>query len=373
MRKSASASAALLLALAGCSGSSGGAPSPLPSDPKSVHDRLTVLDLHVDTMLLVRFLGYPFEKRNAAPSGFEPWKGHADLPRLREGGADAVFFPIVTDGFCEGAACLEDGLAFARLTREEIAKLPGDMEQARTPADVERIVAGGRIAAVLAMEGLHPLGDDPESLRDYYDLGLRYAGLAHFNRNPYAQAAQARGDPEPDGLSEKGFEAVRLMNELGIIVDVAHGHPDSIRDAVAASRAPVLCSHTGVQGVYDVARNLDDATIRAIADGGGVVSIMTATLWIGPNSLVNSLDDVLDHVDYVVDLVGIDHVAFGSDFDGFVWVPPDLKDATGYPEITRRLLERGYSEEDLRKFWSGNVLRLWREAERVAAEMRAEE
>lgn len=362
------ACAALAGLTAGCD-SGGGSGAAAVGDARALHQRLFVMDMHVDSILFTTLYGTDFSQPHPPPVGAEYFfKPQADLPGLIEGGTDAVWLGIVVFPLCEPQHCVDDARNTMRTARRVIADNGDRMQLALTSADIERIYRNGKMPALMGLEGAHGVGPDASNVNTLYEEGLRYIGLAHFTPNGYASTNLLASLPN-GGLTDEGRELIQRMNRLGMIVDLAHTHPDSIRDALAVSEAPMIVSHTGVRGVYDIFRNLSDDDMKAIAGKGGVIGVFFASLWLAPGN-ESTVDTVIDHIDHVVKTVGIDHVAIGSDFDGFVKLPDDLPSAKSLPALTERLVARGYGAGQLAKLYGQNTLRVFREVEQTAARLR---
>jgi membrane dipeptidase len=314
---------------------------------------------------------------------------HTDLRRLTAGGVDAQFFSIFphTRYVSEPGGAHGRAVAMLEATCEQIRRHPDRLELARTAADVRRIAAAGKIAALLGLEGGHALEDDLGKLRDFQARGIRYVTLTWSNTNGWADSS---GDePRHGGLTDFGREMVREMNRLGVLVDVSHVSDETFADAIETSRAPVIASHSSARALVENPRNLDDGMLRALARNGGVVMVnfggsfvdarkngawnvlADAAANLGPSPVPLAL--VVDHIEHIAAVAGIDHVGLGSDFDGTVFMPEDARDVSGFPNITAALLAGGHSESDVGKILGGNVLRALEEAEAVAAELRGGE
>src|SRR5690606_9233415 len=308
--------------------------------------------------------------------------------------------------------------AIHRMTSE---LYPDQIELAYTPDDVERIHREGKLVAMIGIENGYVIGTDLSLLRKYHELGARYITLAHGGHNDIADSATPRpqlGDAEEEhgGLSEFGERVVAEMNRLGIMVDVSHISKNAMMHAVRVSKAPVIASPSSVTALADVPRNLDDEQLLAMKENGGVVQIVAFDSYVkapdperleairqlreslgitGPGGLRSlteeqraeyerrmaeidarwpraTVSDFVDHIDYAVKLIGIDHVGIASDFDGGGGVI-GWADASETFNVTLELVRRGYTEEGIAKLWGGNLLRVWREVERVAAERQAAE
>ena len=360
-----------------------------------LHYDAVVVDGHVDTPGLMLDDGYDVGVRHGAG------EAHVDLPRMFEGGLDAAFFSIyVAPYYGEGERATKRARDLIAEVKRQIAGNADSLELATSAADVRRIARAGKKAALLGLEGGHALAASPDVLRELYAAGVRYVTLTHINTNSLADASQ--GPPRWGGLSEVGRALVREMNQLGLLVDLAHASDSTFYDVLAVTEAPVLVSHSSMRALVDNVRNVDDAMLRALVENGGVVMVNFFDAMVNPHldadamaevhrrlggrtgNLVYywstvydvkgerglpgaALDDVLDHIDHAVRVAGVDHVGLGSDFDGVFDLPSGLEDVTRLPWITYGLLKRGYSEADVRKILGGNVLRVMEAAERVAA------
>lgn len=303
-----------------------------------------------------------------------------DLRRMREGGLDAQFLSIYADPGRFGDAPRARALAMIETVEEQIRRHPDELALARTAADVRRIVAEGRIAALMGLEGGHAIENDLAALRDFHDRGVRYMTLTWSNTNDWADAST--DEARHGGLTDFGREVVREMNRLGMVVDVSHVSDATFRDALAVTRAPVMASHSSVRALADHPRNLSDELLRAVAGNGGVVMINFVENYLDPRKTGAWLSVrfalrhggwvdtpfamLVDHFVHDIEVAGIDHVGVGSDFDGTLFLPEGMKDVADLPNLTAALLERGYSEGGVRKVLGGNVLRVLEEAERVA-------
>lgn len=342
---------------------------PVKPEAKAIHDGMYVFDLHVDSPMVVKFMDYDFGERHSAPGWFYPWKLHTDLPRMQEGGLNGMLFGIVVNPRSKDpTASVERQIKFIN---EEIAgRYPDKIVVAESVDDFLHAHREGKIAYWLALEGAHELGNslDLEKLVDWYGRGVRSIGLAHFTSNEFAASSADKGAERP-GLTPLGRRLICEANRMGIVIDLAHTHPVSFFETLELTQAPVIVSHTGVASQNEVFRNLSDDQIRAVAKNRGAIGVMLAGFWLNPNRWA-SIDDLLDHIDVVRDVGGIDALAFGSDFDGFIWTPRGIKDVADLPVITQAMLKRGYSEEDLRKFWGENVIRVFRDVEMIGRTLR---
>jgi membrane dipeptidase len=382
---------------------------------REIHARVITIDTHVDI------------PNNFASDDVDPGirgRFQNDLPKMREGGLDAAFF-IVYQG--QGERTPEGYAAANRIAMgkfEGIRRMtselyPDQIGLAYTADDVERLHAEGKLVALIGVENAFGLGTDLSTWQRYYDLGARYVSLTHNGHNDFGDAAVevARlGDdgPEWGGLSPLGLEAIEVLNRLGIMVDISHAGRETMLQKVAASRAPVIASHSSIRAVADHPRNLDDEQLRALAARGGVaqttalgafvkvqpeeraeaVAALRQRFGIEGNADIQRLEgearaeweaglaeiearfpsatlaDYIDHIDYAVDLVGIDHVGISSDFDGGGGVTGWM-DTSETLNVTIELVRRGYNEDEIRKLWGGNLLRVMREVEAVAATLQS--
>jgi len=328
---------------------------------------------------------------------------HTDLPRLERGGVRGQFWSVyVQSDLAEHAA--------VTMTLEQIDTLyglvrahPERLELARTADEVERISASGKVASMIGVEGGQSIGSSLGALRILAGLGAGYLTLTHNDDTPWADSGT--GERAHGGLTTFGEEVVRELNRLGMLVDLSHVSEDTMRQAIEVSRAPVFFSHSNARALCDVPRNVPGDVIELVGRTGGVICA-TFVPWFltaggaeanraewhaiarlkaehpdDPDAVraaveemeetqptpQSSIGDVADHIDHIRDVAGIDHVGVGSDFDGLSGMPDGLEDVSTYPALFTELAERGYSDDDLAKVAGRNVLRLMRDAERVAA------
>jgi membrane dipeptidase len=378
---------------------------------RAIHDAVITLDTHDDI---------PF---NFA-ADIDPCTGsrmQVDLPKMRQGGLDVAFFVVYvgqTTRTPENYTRAQDQAMtkFNAIHRMANELCPDQIELAFTAADVERIHGSGKLVAAIGIENGYVIGRDIALLEKYHGLGARYMTLAHNGHNDIAdswQPSARSGDDgfEHNGLSSFGENVVAEMNRLGIMVDVSHISKAAMLHAARISRAPVMASHSSVRALASIERNMDDEMMHALAATGGVMQTVALGAFVkntpperqaavtalrndfgigGDRRLQNltaaersdydsrmaaiearwpgaKLSDFVDHIDYAVKLIGIDHVGISSDFDGGGGVD-GWNDASETFNVTLELVRRGYTEDEIRKLWSGNLLRVWRAAERVAAE-----
>jgi membrane dipeptidase len=330
----------------------------------------------------------------------------ANLPKMRAGGLDAAFFvvqvpqgPLTPAGYADAyrlAVAKFD--AVHRLT-EQLAR--NDIGLALTPADVARIAQRGRTVAMIGVENGYPIGTEVARVREFFERGARYIGLAHTGHNQLADShsGEASKDAPNGGLSELGRTVLAEMNRLGIMVDLSHLSRVAAMQAMALSKAPVIASHSSVRALVDHNRNLDDEQLRALKKNGGVVQIVAYAGYLKAGSrsgrapIRNSVaagspgacpveppgarplsvegrpgvKELVDHIDYAVKLIGIDHVGIASDFDGGGGIE-GWDSAADSVNVTIELVRRGYREEEIAKLWGGNLLRVWGDATRAAVQ-----
>jgi len=378
-------------------------PVVLSDEARQIHREALLLDGHNDLPWALRELGTPsFDQFDIA----QPQKSlHTDIPRLREGGVGAQFWSVYVpaDTAYDGTAQLQT-LEQIELVRRMIARYPDVFELALTADDVERIHGQGKIASLIGVEGGHAIEDSLAVLDKLYELGARYMTLTHSDTLKWADSAT--DEARHDGLTPFGEDVVREMNRLGMLVDLSHVSAATMRDALRVTKAPVIFSHSSARAIADHPRNVPDDVLRLVAENGGVVMVNFFPAFIVPEAArINierlklkrqlaeqyddksqvkaelkkwdlqhpiphgSVHDVVDHIDHLVRIAGIDHVGIGSDFDGVTALPDQLTDVSCYPYITQELLNRGYAKEQIQKILGLNVLRAMREAEQVAAQL----
>ncbi len=327
---------------------------------KSLHASSVIFDGHCDTLISIRDgdrrLG---ERCQVQPDGGVISSQHIDLPRLLEGGVTAqIFACFVRQQFLPSDATNE-ALRLIDAFYRALDENPEALLLATTAADVEQAKAEGKVAGVLSLEGAEALEGDLAMLRTFYRLGLRALGLTWNWRN---QAADGQGESRTGGgLTEFGVALVREANRLGLILDIAHLAPAGVRDVLELSEAPVVASHANARALCDHHRNLTDEQLAGIAASGGLVGVTYVPPFLAQERQDASLEKVLDHIDYIVKTIGLDHVGLGSDFDGFDGVLPGLEDVSHLPALTAGLVARGYSDEKVAQILGGNYLRVFRQ------------
>jgi len=293
-----------------------------------------------------------------------------DLPRMKEGDLDAVFFTaFVFQGERNPAGNLSaknKAMSKISLIQEVVEANPDLAEFALFPEDAYRIEKAGKRAIYIGMENGYPIGNDLSLLEEYYDLGVRYIGLSHTFNNDICDSSTDPGGEEHNGLSSFGERVIEKMNRLGIMIDVSHASDDTVRDVVGISMAPVIASHSSARAVYDHPRNLPDELLIEIAETGGVIQATFYEEFVKGEDPDNpaTVSDFVDHIDHIVDAAGIDHVGIGTDFDGGAMLS-DCSEVSELGNITLELVKRGYTGEEIEKIWGGNLMRVLSEVEEV--------
>jgi membrane dipeptidase len=335
-----------------------------------VHRSALLIDTHNDVT------SRTVEGLDIGPRNTSDKPTHTDLVRMREGGMGAQFFAVyVAASYVNGNHSANRAMQMIDTVRHDIiAKYPNDFMYATTAADIEAAHKKGKIAALMGIEGGHAIEDSLRLLRDYYVLGVRYMTLTHSNTNNWADSS---GDvtnsavPHHNGLTDFGKDVVREMNRLGMMVDISHVADKTFWDALEVSKAPIFASHSSCRALADVPRNMTDEMIVALAKKGGVVQVNFSCGFLKAGAGISgapraTLADVVAHIDHIKTIAGVGAIGIGSDFDGIGCTPEGLDDVSKFPNLTRGLLEKGYSAEDIRKIYGGNLLRVMRGVEAAA-------
>ncbi len=368
---------------------------------KRLHDRAIVVDTHDDTPQRLLF-------DKTFNIGMRNKDGHVDIPRMREGGLDALFFSIWVPSQITGPPAVKRALDLIDSVREAVRTHPNDLMLANTAADIRRAAAEHKIAALMGMEGGHIIDDDLAVLRLYAALGVRYLTLTHFLNNNWADSSTDK--PAHNGLTAFGKDVVRELNRIGVIVDVSHVSDKTFYDLLEVTKAPVIASHSSSRAISNHPRNMTDDMMRALAKNGGVVMINYAAAFLSEEFRVASekksgnivaamsamskkcggneactimenerieheammkgelpkamWDKIVEHIDHAVKVAGVDHVGLGSDFDGAT-MPIGMEDVSKLSRITDALLKKGYSEPDIEKILGGNILRVMEQVENL--------
>jgi len=327
---------------------------------KDLHGSSVIFDGHCDTLIPIRDGDRLLDERSQPlPEGSVTGSRHVDLPRLLEGGMTAQTFACFVRGQFLPSDATNEAL---RLIDAFYRALDGNSETlmlATRAADVERAKAKGKVAGVLSLEGADALEGDLAMLRAFHRLGVRALGLTWNWRN---QAADGLGESRTGGgLTEFGVALVKEANRLGVILDVAHLAPAGVRDVLKLSESPVVASHANARALCSHSRNLTDEQMEGLAASGGLIAVTCVPSFLAEDPKAASLETLLDHIDYIVKTVGVNHVGLGSDFDGFGGVLPGLEDVSRLPALTAGLVARGYSDADVAKILGGNYLRVFRQ------------
>ena len=404
MRGLAAVSVCVVMAFASLPGAAQ-TDDPFLARARALHLSVPMFDGHND---------YPWEVRQRAgkdPAALDIRSARTDtmtdIPRMRRGGVGAQFWSVYVPSSMAGQQAVTATLEQIDIVHRMMARYPEDFELALTADDVQRIFAAGKIASLIGMEGGHSIDSSLGALRMFARLGVRYMTLTHSKNVPWADSAT--DTPEHGGLTAFGEDVIREMNRLGMLADLSHVSEETMEDVLRVTRAPVIFSHSSTRALCGHPRNVPDAILRLLPKNGGVVMVSfvpqfttpEASAWdsaleaeqarlqkltpkdeaavkagIGawmaahPRPTV-TVAQVADHIDHVRKVAGIDHVVYGSDFDGITAAPSGLEDVSKFPALTAELLRRGYTELEMKKVLGLNLLRVMRAAEAAAARMAA--
>lgn len=328
-------------------------------EARELHREYPPIDLHADTLMWARWLGYDLHSRHEPPLWRSALGGHVDVPRMREGGMGAQFFGLVSLPIARRMRGL--GRAVGEeidVLVEAIARRPSELRLVRTASEVEGCRTEGKIGALLGIEGAHALEGDLDAVDAFAKRGVRYLGLLHFSANEAGRPAYGPGRKDDQGLTPWGFDLVRKCEASRVIVDLAHINRQGFLDACSAATRPLIVSHTGVLGAFEHWRNIDDAQLRAVAEKGGVVGVIFCPKYLGGRGL----EHVVRHLVHILNVVGEDAPALGSDWDGFIVPTPDLSDPPRLPLLTDALLHAGVPRRTIGKILRTNVMRVLAEA-----------
>ncbi len=373
---------------------------------RKIHNKAITVDTHCDTPWALLKSDFNIGEKHSSP------QSRVDFPRMKEGGLDAEFFAVFTSQKLRTEENYKEAYHLADEILDSIhsmvKKYSNLAELALTAEDAIRIEKKGKRAVFIGMENGFPIAKDICRVKEFHDRGVRYITLCHSLHNDICDSSSDLDAPEHNGLSNFGKEVVAEMNKIGMIIDISHASDKSFFDVIKCSKAPVIASHSSVRSVCENDRNMSDEMIKALAKNGGVIQICPLDVYVKePDTTLtrykmeqelnrnraryktmtdaekqkqheqwdflqnNYLDELppvsymVDHIDYVKKLVGIDYVGIGSDFDGGGGLA-DCMDVSQFPNITFELLKRGYSKKEIKKIWGGNFLRAFREVEKVA-------
>jgi membrane dipeptidase len=369
-----------------------------------VLERAIVIDSHEDTPQMMLDENYDL----ASPQS--PYM--VSIPKMRQGHMNGAFFSIWVDVKWPQATVIQRTLDLIDAVDEQVARHSHTLGLATTAEDIERLHREGKIAVLMGVEGGHTIANDLRVLDTYYRLGARYMTLTHTANTDWADSSA--GKPQANGLTEFGRAVVARMNRLGMMVDISHVSDQTFYAALAASKAPVIASHSSCRALCNAPRNMTDEMIRALARNGGVIQINFFSAFLDPDYAsalkkvqpqidaavaaeraayaqkgrqlpwteeqkigrrisagipAPPLERVADHIDHAVQVGGVDHVGIGSDFDGIESAPERLEDVSKLPALVKELARRGYGEDDLIKILGGNLLRVMRQVEDTAGRM----
>jgi membrane dipeptidase len=317
---------------------------------KTLHSQCDLFDMHNDILERIYYTDPTYHL------GTYHTYFNTDIPRLRLGGVDYQFFVAWVDPDVN-APYFQSALDMIDIFKSELALNPADIAQARTAGEALALKAENKISAILVVEGGHAIEDDMSKLDSLYNLGMRYLTITWNNSTDWAVSAKDSRSATV-GLSDFGKQVIRHLDSLGVLIDVSHTGIKTIEDILATSKNPIIASHSGARALHDHYRNLYDDQITAIANTGGVIGVVFYYPFLSGNS--KSIQQVVDHIDYIKNLVGIDHVALGSDFDGIGnSLITGLEDVSKFPNLTLELLKKGYSREDIEKILGGNCMRVF--------------
>jgi membrane dipeptidase len=406
---------ALLILLSAITLAQGSNTSGISARARAIHDSAIVVDTHADTPQ--RFLDENFDIGSTDPKD----TGHISLDKAFAGNLGAEFFSIWVEPEANKGHFAQKTFDLIDSVYEQAARHPDRMMMAFSTEDIERAQQQKKLAALMGIEGGHSIENDIHLLRNFYRLGVRYMTLSWSNTNEWADSSGDINDPKIEhhnGLTDFGKQVVLEMNHLGMMVDISHVADKTFWDAIATSKAPVIASHSSARALCNAPRNMTDDMLKAVAKNGGVVDVNFFSGFLDQNywnaaqaqrkeqdaatqayldklkvegKLVSFADEdritrewmakiprppfqaLIDHIDHIAKVAGVDHVGLGSDFDGVSGSTPEGMDsAADLPKITQALLDRGYSAEDIHKILGGNVIRVFREVERVSREMKAQ-
>ena len=303
-----------------------------------------------------------------------------NLPKMEAGGLDVAWFVVYTGQGSldeEGYAAAEDNAIdkFDAIDRLVNKYAPDQIELALSSNDVRRIHAKGKKVAMIGVENAYPMGLDTSNVRKYWERGARYVSLSHNGHSQFSDSntGEFDGTALHDGLSDLGKEVVGLLNYYGLMIDISHPSKKAIRDMIELSLAPVIASHSSARALRDHPRNLDDEQLYWVKENGGVIQTTALGAFLTDRKdPPPNMDDFMDHIDYMVDKIGIDHVGISSDFDGGGGIV-GWKDASETMNVTAALRERGYSESEIEKLWGANLLRVLDEVQAIAAKLQSGE
>ncbi len=317
-------------------------------------DRYPVIDFHVDSIIQQRLFGYRVTRRHKARKPGQPLFWHADIPRMLDANYTGAclgihYFPIeIESGWYE----MRQQIQYLDETITEHEKVL----RVRQKSDWKRAMDEGKLALAPGVEGAHMLNGQIDRVAELQNLNIAYLTLAHFSKNSAATPSLGRGANEKDRLSDFGVDLIVALQESDILVDLAHVNTPGVLHTASISKKPLFCTHTGVRGVYDHARSLNDEELAAIKESNGVVGIMFATNFLAGGKATTHR--IVDHIEYVINKIGYQHVGIGSDFDGWVPIPEDMADCNDVHNISTILKKRGHCENVIESIMWKNGLEM---------------
>lgn len=366
-----------------------------------LHKQCIVIDGHNDLPWAMRGkAGSSFDQADISKSQTQ---FHTDIPRLKTGGVGAQFWSVfVPAGYRHQQRAVQATMEQISIVHRMVKRYPEHFEMVKTAGDIEKIFNKGKIASMIGIEGGHSIDNSLEILRYYYTQGVRYMTLTHSDTLDWADSATDK--PKSNGLSPFGEEVVRTMNELGMLVDISHVSVATMKHSLRITKAPIIASHSSAYAIAQHPRNVPDDVLKLVKKNGGVIMVNYYSGFVVPESakatqnsfnayrelrkkypeqvdfdkawqkwkaehktIQGTIHHVLDHIDHIAKVAGVEHVGLGSDYDGISMLPKQLHDVSTYPYITQGLLDRGYSEEDIKKIMGGNLIRALKQAEKVSA------
>lgn len=372
-------------------------------------EEVPLIDGHNDVPYQYRYrANYKFSEIDFTDTReFEPAM-HTDIQRLREGRVGGQFWSVYVTANQPESEAVQQTMEQIDFVYRMIERYPEHFALALTADEIEQVFAGGKIASLIGMEGGHSIGNSLGVLRQFYNLGARYMTITHSATLDWADSAT--DDPKNNGLSGFGEEVIREMNRLGMLIDLSHVSPQTMKDAIRISEAPVIFSHSSARAVSGHPRNVPDDVLHLVKENRGIVMVTFVPsfvsqelrdyyakesayrakleyLYTGQPDRVEkgmeawnetnpqpeaTLEQVADHIDHIRELIGVDFIGIGGDYDGITSLPSGLEDVTTYPDLFAELLSRGYTEEELKKIAGLNILRIMREAEQAAGRLQQE-
>jgi len=338
-----------------------------PERIMKIHHKAYVIDTHTDTPMKLVSGQFNLAERHQVP------KSQVDFPRLQEGDVDAIFFALFTEQLERKSTNYQHAYALANKMIDSVmiavTRNSATVGIATSSDEIKRLSKEDKTAICIGMENGFPLANDISRVKEFYDRGVRYITLCHSLNNDICDSSTDPKGSENNGLSNYGHDVVAKMNQLGMIIDVSHVSDKSFFNIITLSKAPVIASHSSVRALCDHPRNMSDDMIRALAKNGGVIQISIVGVYLAKtdSSAENhgkraDIKTLVDHIDYVVRIVGIEYVGIGCELGGGGGLT-DCRDVTDFPEITAELIKRGYSKKEIAKIWGGNFLRVFKEVE----------